>query len=151
MKRVKIIRIHIVATIVAILTIGSFFSFSLIAEIIGDDLFIKEVKTGILYCLPIMIITMPTLMISGKKLGGKSKSPIVLKKMNRMNFVSLNGVVLISLVIYLYYHATYKTIDNTFLFIQIAELCFGAANLSLIASNIYLGMKLSGRKRKKGL
>lgn len=148
MKRSKLVTAHIIATVIATLTISSFFSFSLIAEIIGEDLFIKQVKTGILYCLPILVIAMPMLAISGKKLAGKSKNPIVAKKMKRMKFIALNGMILISLAIYLYYHAIYKTIDSTFLYVQIVELLIGAVNLGLIVMNINSGLKLSGRRKK---
>ncbi|WP_237608950.1 hypothetical protein [Aequorivita xiaoshiensis] len=146
MKRSKIVTVHIMATVIAGFTISCFFSFSLIAEILGEDLFIKQVKTGILYCLPILVITMPMLAISGKKLAESSKSLIVAKKMKRMKFIALNGVVLILLAIYLYYHAIYKTIDSAFLYVQIVELLIGAVNLRLIVLNINSGLKLSGRK-----
>ncbi len=145
MKRTKIITAHISATAVATLTISCFFTFSLIAEIMGDPLFIKQVKTGILYSLPILLITMPILGLSGKNLAGNSKNPIIAQKMKRMKLVALNGIILISLAIYLYYHALYKTIDTTFLYIQIVELVIGGINLSLIGMNIRAGMRLSGR------
>ncbi|MCG2461477.1 hypothetical protein K8352_12010 [Flavobacteriaceae bacterium F89] len=148
MKRSKIVTAHITATIIAFLTISGFFSVSLIAEIIGDELFIKKVKTGIVYCLPILLIAMPLLAISGNRLGGNSKDPIVAKKMKRMKLIAINGVVLISLAIYLYYHAIYNTIDRTFLYVQIVELSIGAVNLGLIAQNINSGLQLSGRLRK---
>lgn len=149
MKRSRIVRVHIIATIIAAITISSFFSFSLIAELIGNDLYIKQVKTAILYCLPILVIAMPMLALSGKKLAGNSKNPMVADKMNRMKFIALNGVVLISLAMYLYYHAIYKTLDSTFVYVQIVELSIGALNLGLIGMNINAGLKLSGRRRKK--
>ncbi len=150
MKRKTIIKAHIIATSIAVLTIGCFFSFSLIAEIMGNQEFIKQVKTGILYCLPILVIAMPILGITGKKLAGKSQNPIVTTKMRRMKFVAFNGIILISLAIYLYFRATNNNIDSTFLYVQIIELLFGAINLTLIGLNIKAGMKLSGRiKRNK--
>lgn len=145
MKRKYILIIHITATIIAALTIANFFTFSLIAEIYGNPLFIKQVKTTILYALPLMIIAMPMLVISGKKLAGKSKSPLVIIKQKRMKFIAINGVMLISLAIYLYYHANFKIIDTTFLVLQILELTLGLTNLILLGSNIKTGMKLSGR------
>lgn len=148
MKRIKIVRIHIFATIIAMLTISSFFSFSLIAELMGDHLFIQRVKTVILYALPILIISMPMLAVSGKKLAGNSKNPLITKKMKRMKFIAFNGFILISLAIYLYYHTNYKVIDNTFLYFQIAELLFGAINLSLMGMNVKDGLKLSGRNKR---
>ncbi|MBA6154287.1 hypothetical protein [Gelidibacter maritimus] len=148
MKRSKIVTVHIVATIIATVTISCFFSFSLVAEITGKDLFIKQVKTGILYCLPLLLIAMPVLAISGKKLAGNSKHPIVAKKMKRMKCIAFNGIILMSLAIYLYYHAIYKTIDDTFLYVQLMELLIGAVNLGLIIRNINSGLQLSGRNRK---
>jgi uncharacterized membrane protein YuzA (DUF378 family) len=148
MKRKTIVKAHIIATAIAVLTIGCFFSFSLIAEITGNHEFIKQVKKGILYCLPILVLTMPMLGITGKKLAGNSKSPIVATKMKRMKFVAFNGIILVSLAIYLYFRATNNNIDNTFLSIQIIELLFGAINLTLIGLNIKAGRKLSGRKKR---
>nr|WP_321413718.1 hypothetical protein [uncultured Allomuricauda sp.] len=150
MKRKTIVKAHIVATAIAVLTIASFFSFSLIAEIMGNPEFIKQIKTGILYCLPVLLFAMPLLGITGKKLAGKSKSPIVTTKMKRMKFIAFNGVILISLAIYLYFRANDNNIDRTFLYVQIIELLFGAINLTLLGLNIQSGMKLSGRiKRNK--
>lgn len=145
MKRSRIVTAHLTATIIATLTIGAFFSSSLTAELIGDDLFIRQVKTTILYCLPVLIIAMPMLAISGNRLAGKSENPLIVKKKRRMRFIALNGVALISLAIYLFYHATYRTIDRTFISVQVVELLFGAINLGLIGLNINAGLKLSGR------
>lgn len=145
MKHSKLILAHILGTIIAFLTIITFFSFSLVAEIIGDHQLIKIVKTNILYLLPILIIVMPMLVVSGKKLAGKSRSPLVLKKLKRMKFITANGIILISLAIYLYIHANYKTINTSFLIAQITELLFGFTNLTLIGLNIKTGLKLSGK------
>ena len=149
MKRKETVTLHVAATVLAVITISSFFSFSLIAELMGDKPFIRQVKTGILYCLPILLVVMPVLAVSGKKLAGNSKNPMVTNKMKRMKRIAFNGVLLVSLAIYLYYHAVYKTIDRTFLYIQIMELIIGALNLGLIGKNIHSGLQLSGRLRKK--
>lgn len=91
------------------------------------------------------------LALSGKKLAGKSKNPIIVKKMSRMKLIAFNGVILISLAIYLYYHAIYETIDRTFLYVQMMELLIGAINLGLLGMNIHAGLKLSGRPTKQSL
>lgn len=80
MERKTIVKAHFIATIIAGLTIVTFFSLSLLAEIRGDIEFIKAVKTFILYTLPIMIIAMPMLKITGDKLAGRSINPIILAK-----------------------------------------------------------------------
>ncbi|WP_420601593.1 hypothetical protein [Flagellimonas sp.] len=145
MKRKNLLVIHITATIIAVITISTFFIVSLRAELIADKTLIKAVKTGILYALPILVIAMPSLAISGNKLAGKSKHPIVLKKLKRMKLVMANGIILISLVIFLYYRANHISIDSTFLYAQIAEFVFGLSNLTLIGLNIKSGLQLSGK------
>ncbi|MBS1776170.1 MAG: hypothetical protein JSS64_07800 [Bacteroidetes bacterium] len=148
MKRKSIVKTHLIATIVAALTILTFFSTSLFAEIKGDETLIKSVKAFILYALPIMVIAMPTLKLTGDKLVGKSKSPIILAKAKRMKFVMINGVCLVSLAIFLYYRSHYQTIDGVLLVAQIAEFAFGLANLTLIFINAKIGMQLSGKLKK---
>lgn len=149
MKRKTIVRVHLIATIIATITIATFFTISLIAELRGDESFIKSVKAFILYTLPVMVIAMPALKITGDKLAGKSKNPIVLKKMNRMKFVIVNGIILVSLAGFLYYRSHYQNIDGVFLTAQIAEFAFGLANLTLIILNARDGMQLSGRLAKR--
>ena len=148
MNRRSTLKIHLGATAIAMLTISAFFTFSLIAEVSGYVSFIKTVKRSILYALPIMLIAMPALAFTGKQLAGNSKHPKVIEKMNRMKFIMLNGLILIAHAIYLYYHAHYQVIDNTFMMIQFSELFFGGLNLTLIGLNIRAGMLLSGRLSK---
>lgn len=95
MKRKKLVTVHLIATIVAVLAISTFFTISLIAEIKGNADFIRSAKAFILYALPVMILAMPTLKITGDKLEGKSKSPLVLAKIKRMKLVLMNGMILI--------------------------------------------------------
>lgn len=146
MTRNTVLRAHIIATAVALLTIGSFFTLSLVAELIGDPAFIRQVKTGILYGVPVLLIAMPTLGLTGKQLAGKSTHPLVQRKMRRMKFVALNGFLLIGLAVYLYFRVTHYPIDGTFLLVQLIELLLGAVNVALIVLNVRTGMQLSGRK-----
>lgn len=145
MKRKTIVKAHLIATIVAALAIITFFSISLFAEIKGNEAFIKSVKAFILYALPVMILAMPILKITGDKLAGKSKSPLILAKVKRMKLILMNGMILISLAIFLYYRSHYQQIDGVFLIAQIAEFIFGLFNLSLIFINAKVGMQLSGK------
>lgn len=145
MKRKSLVRIHIAVTIVAALAISTFFTISLIAEISGDTTFIKQVKQFIVYALPVMIIVMPALNISGNKLVGNSQNTTVLVKRRRMKWVMINGIGLIFLAIFLYYRSHYQSIDGVFLAAQMAEFICGLTNLTLIALNAKSGFKLSGR------
>lgn len=148
MERKTILRIHFLATIVAVMTILSFFSISLYAEILGEKTLIKTVKEFILFALPIMIISMPSLAISGNKLAGKSKNSLIIQKSRRMKFIMFNGFVLVFLAIYLYYRSHYREIDNTFFLLQLTEFAFGLINLTLIGLNARNGMQLSGKLKK---
>jgi hypothetical protein len=115
MKRKTLIRIHITATIVAVVTISSFFTCSLVAEIKGDETFIKNVKEAILFSQPLLIIVMPVLRIAGNQLAGKSQNPIILAKRKRINIVLVNGIALMTLACFLYYRLRYQAIDRVFL------------------------------------
>lgn len=144
-KRKTLIKIHVIATTVAIITIGTFFITSLIAELRGDEAVIRTVKTGILYALPLLLLAMPALAVTGKRLSGHSKHPDILKKQRRMKFIMFNGLILISLAVFLFYRANYVQIDLIFLYAQLAEFLFGLVNLTLIGLNVRTGLKLSGR------
>ena len=148
MKRKNLVSIHMVATAVATVTILIFFTLSLATELHGDEELIKSVKTAILRALPILLFAMPALAISGNKLAGASRSVLVRQKQQRMKMTMINGIILASLAVFLYYRANYQTIDNVFLYAQVAELFFGLFNLILIGLNIKAGLKLSGRMGK---
>jgi hypothetical protein len=149
MKRKTVVKAHIIGAIIAVITIATFFTFSLIAEINGDEAFIKQVKKGILFSLPLLLVAMPMLNITGNKLAAKSQNPIVLAKRRRMKFVLVNGITLISLACFLYYRSHYQAIDGFFLTAQIAEFALGLTNLTLIGMNIKSGFQLSGRLKKR--
>jgi hypothetical protein len=145
MKRSTLLKIHLIATAIAVITILTFFTSSLIAEIRGDESFIKSVKAFIIYALPVMIVSMPTLALTGNKLAGQSKNPLVLIKKRRMKLVMVNGMILISLAVFLYYRSHFQVIDNVFLGFQLAEFLFGLTNLTLIILNARNGKQLAGK------
>lgn len=149
MRRKTFVSIHVTATMVAMLSIATFFISSILAEISGDEALIRQVKEAIFFSLPLLLVAMPTLGISGNKLAGKSNHPIVLLKQKRMKFIIMNGIILTSLACFLYYRSHYQSIDTVFLGVQFAEFGFGLINLSLIGLNINSGLKLSGKNKKK--
>jgi membrane protein CcdC involved in cytochrome C biogenesis len=148
MKRSTLLKIHLIATGIAVATILTFFISSLVAEIRGDESFIKSVKAFIIYALPLMIVSMPTLAITGKKLAGQSKNRLVLVKKGRMKWIMVNGMILISLAVFLYYRSHFQVIDRIFLGAQLGEFLFGITNLTLIILNARTGKQLSGKLAK---
>ena len=143
MKRKNLVKIHVSATFMAVVVISTFFISSLIAEIKGDETFIKTVKTAIFFSLPLLIVTMPTLAITGKQLAAHSKNQKVLQKQKRMKWIMMNGMLLILLASYLYYQSNFQTINDTFLYFQIMEFVLGISNLFLIGLNMKAGFQLS--------
>ncbi|RYE23707.1 MAG: hypothetical protein EOP45_06605 [Sphingobacteriaceae bacterium] len=150
MKRKSLIGIHIIATVIAAITITSFFISSLAAEINGSEAAIRKVKEVILFFLPVLLVAMPALGVTGNILAGKSQNPIVLAKKRRMKIVFVNGLILITLACFLYYRSHYQTIDNIFLTAQLTEFALGLTNLTLIGLNVKSGFQLSGRLKRNG-
>ncbi|MEM8968744.1 MAG: hypothetical protein AAGE93_20175 [Bacteroidota bacterium] len=151
MKRKNLVKAHLFATAIAVLTISTFSISSLAAELIGQESIIRMVKTGILYALPLLVFSMIALTVTGNKLAGGSRHPELIQKQRRMKFITTNGMILVTLAIFLYYQATYQSINAVFLSAQIAELALGFTNLVLIGMNIKAGLRLSARKQKGNL
>lgn len=137
------------ATTIATITILIFFVSSLAAEINGEESMIISVKVMIFRMLPILLITMPVLGVTGKKLAGNSNSRYVQQKARRMKLIMVNGLLLTAMAVFLYYKAQYHEIDDVFLYAQVAELIIGPVNLALIGMNIRDGLRLSGRINKR--
>ena len=148
MKRKSLVTIHIVATTIAAITIATFFFSSLVAEINGEEAFIRTVKERILIALPVLLVAMPALGITGNKLAGKSQNAVVLAKKRRMRLVFANGLTLVFLACFLYYRSHYLSLDSIFMVAQFAEFGFGLANLVLIVLNIRNGFQLSARFKR---
>lgn len=138
----KLIQTQRIAEFLAIITISSFFTSSLYAEITQNPEIILTVKTYIVYAIPLMLIFMPTIGITGKKIEKLINLPIIKRKNKRMKFMALNGTVLIILAFVLYFKAKNGKIDSTFLTLQIIEFCFGFTNISMLFLMLKDGSKL---------
>lgn len=148
-KRKFLSKIHKILGILALLVISSFFLSSFYGEINGNHSIILSIKTFIVFTIPIMLVLMPTCAIIGKKIAGKSKSPIIKSKNKRVKFIALNGIILITLAIVLYQRAVNGKIDDTFLTIQIVEFIFGFTNIVMLGLMIRDGRILTGKTKKK--
>jgi hypothetical protein len=148
MNKKSLIVVHLTATAVATITIGSFLTFSVLAELLGELEFIRFVKLNIVRSLPVLLIAMPALGISGVKLAGKSKNPLVITKLKRMKIIGLNGILLILLALFLFYRIKNHGMDTLFLMAQVVELLLGGINLILIGLNLKAGLELSGKLKK---
>ncbi len=149
MKRSQIVTIHAVASLLALLTVFTFFTSTVIIEITSSVEQIAGLKERIFFALPLMLLTMPVVGLSGKKLAGRSKSPIVNRKMKRMKLVAINGMLLIILATLLYVLSRDLQLGTTFYLLQGLELLLGGVNISLMILSVRDGMLLSGRLKRR--
>lgn len=139
-------RIHALAGTIALLTILTFWSSTVLSEIFGSHEVIAATKTAILGGMAILI---PALMITGATgmaLGAHRTDLRILAKKRRMPLIAANGlVVLLPSAAFLASKAAEGSFDALFYTVQALELVAGAANLTLIGLNVREGLRLTGR------
>lgn len=142
-------KIHAIAGVVGFLTIATFWTSTLVTELVGSHEAIATLKSNILWG---MIILIPALAItggSGMSLGQGRTAKRVITKKKRMPFIAMNGLlVLLPSAVYLAIKANAGEFDPIFYAVQSIELCAGAINLALIGLNIRDGLRLTGRIKR---
>lgn len=140
-------KIHLIAGILATLTITTFFTSTIIVELFGSHEAVAVLKS--LIVLPGLFILVPTIAVTGGTgfaLSKTRKGRLVQAKQKRMPFIGANGVlVLLPCAILLDRWASSGMFDTTFYIVQGIELVAGATNLTLMSMNIRDGLKMSGR------
>lgn len=145
MKRKIIVMFHRFAGIGAFLLITSFFFSTIYVEIFGDLQEILVVKRYIVRAILVLGLLMPIAAFSGTKLGGKVRHKVLKQKTKRMRWITINGILLITFAIVLYYRAKAGIFDTIFWSVQVAELILGFSNLVLMGMMIRDGLILSGK------
>jgi hypothetical protein len=140
---------HLIAGLLAILTIATFFLSTILVELFGSHEAVATVKS--LIVLPGLFILVPAIAATGGSgfyLSKSRRGRLVDAKKKRMPFIAANGLlVLIPCAIVLNRWAGAAQFDTTFYVVQAIELLAGAVNLTLMGLNIRDGMKMSGRFR----
>lgn len=139
-------RIHAIAGVVGFLTIATFWSATLVTELLGSPAAITTVKNNILWGMALLIPAMAIAGGSGMSLGqGRSGGRVLVKK-KRMPFIAMNGLlVLVPSAFFLASKASAGEFDGAFYAVQVIELVAGAANLILMGLNVRDGLRLAGR------
>ena len=141
--------IHLMAGLLAALTIATFFICTLAVELFGTAESVALVKA--LIVMPGLLILVPAIAItggSGMYLSKSRRGRLVESKKKRMPFIAANGLlVMIPSAIFLNRWAAAGTFDTTFYAVQTLELLVGAVNLSLMGMNVRDGFTMSGRVR----
>lgn len=143
--RTTLIKLHKVCAILAFIMIASFFTSTLISELLADKNTISQVKQVIAYAVWLLIPLMAITGITGSKLAPNIKmgQGLLGNKKKRMPIVALNGLlILLPCAIYLNVLASQGLFTQRFYVIQLIELIAGSTNLTLMALSIRDAMKI---------
>jgi hypothetical protein len=148
LKRPGLRRLHAISGILAILIVSSFLAATLIAEFDGDPAFIATVKQAIAYGLVVLVPTMAAIGLSGTRLAGTSKTPIIKRKRRHMSLIAANGLlILLPCALILAWLATTGEPDITFYLVQGIEIIAGSVNITLLILSARLGMSMRSRSK----
>ena len=141
--------VHLIAGLLATLTIAAFFLSTVIAELFGTQGAMATVMR--LIANPGLLILVPTIAVTGSSGFSLSKSRpgrLAQAKQKRMILIAANGLlILIPSALFLDRWASVGVLDRTFYWVQGVGLLAGAVNLTLMGMNIRDGLKMSGRFR----
>lgn len=144
-------RVHRAASVIATLTIATFFVSTLVVELMGDAGAITRVKA--LIVTPGLFILIPALMATGGSgfalARGRSGRLVDLKKRRMPVIVALGALVLLPCALVLAQWSAAGRYDGAFYALQALELLAGAVNLTLMALNARDGLRLAGRLRPR--
>ncbi|MDD1782562.1 hypothetical protein LRP49_15425 [Enterovibrio sp. ZSDZ35] len=148
MKRQVLVNIHRGAGALALLTIISFFSSTVIAKLFGTVDQVTTVKAVIASLLPVMMMFMMITGATGKKLYPNKGKGVIGAKQLRMRIASMTGLlVMVPAAVYLYFKSEAGEFDAFFWSVQALELVGGAVNLTMISLNIRDGLSLKKSKK----
>ncbi len=145
-------RVHLIAGILALLCIASFFVSTLVTELFGTHAAVAQLKAiivnpGLWIMVPLMAAAGGSGMVIAKSRQGR----LVAAKKKRMPFIAANGLlVLVPCAIALNHWAAAGSFGPAFYGVQAIELIAGAANLVLMGFNARDGLRLAGRLRAQG-
>lgn len=141
--------VHRIASVLATLTIATFFASTLVVELAGDPAVIAQTKA--LIVTPGLFILIPALMATGGSgfalARGRSGRLVAVKKRRMPVIVALGVLVLLPSALVLARWSAAGRYDTVFYALQALELLAGAVNLTLMVLNARDGLRLAGRLR----
>lgn len=141
-------RVHLAAGIIAFAAIFSFWTATVVTEVIGDRDAITLAKQAILWGMILLIPAMAAAGGSGFRLGGRNLAPIIVAKRRRMIVIAANGLlVLVPSAFFLAGRAAAGNFDAAFIAVQAVELAAGAINIVLMGLNLRDGLHLTAKRR----
>jgi len=141
------LKIHAFAGTLALLTIFTFWTSTILSELFGSHARVSSIKTAILWGMLILIPAMIATGASGASLGKGWKLPVVARKIRRMKIIAGNGIlILMPCAFYLAAKAQAGAFDTAFYVVQAAEILAGTANITLLSLNMRDGLSIRRRK-----
>lgn len=147
-----LITIHMSAGFGAMALIALFWTSTVVSEVSGGPALIAATKTMVLYAMPVLVLAMAATGISGARLAGSSRAPVIARKKRRMAIIAANGIgVLVPSALFLAWRAGTATFDMWFYAVQALELAAGALNFTLLLANARTGRRMTrGRRLARG-
>lgn len=138
-------RVHAASGLVALLTILTFWSSTILSEILGGAQTIAAVKSMILLGMLILVPAMMIVAGSGRSMARGRSAAALEAKARRMWVIAANGIlILVPAAFYLASKAAAGELDAWFYGVQGLELAAGATNIALMAMNFRDGLRLTG-------
>jgi hypothetical protein len=144
--------LHALAATVALLTVVTFLTATVVAELFFDTLFVAAVKHAIVLGLWVLIPALALTAGTGFALGRGRTGRLLEGKRQRMPFIALNGLLgLLPAALFLNYKAQAGAFDTAFYLVQGLEFLLGMVQTGLLARNFLAGVRLSkgGRRSLK--
>ncbi|MBU2943139.1 hypothetical protein Q4525_06335 [Shimia thalassica] len=145
-----LLKLHVASASIALLTITTFWTSTLVSELFFDHAAIAATKQSILWGMALLIPMMALAGATGSKLGKGWKLPEVARKMRRMKLIAANGMlVLLPSAIFLAVRASADQLDMLFYSVQGMELLAGGTNITLLVLNLKDGQSLRNRRLRR--
>lgn len=138
--------VHAIAGGIGFLMILLFWTSTAFTELFTSHETVATVKALILRGMFILIPAMVIAGGSGMTLGKNRTDALANAKKKRMPVIAANGLlILLPAAWFLAGKAAAGEFDTVFYFVQVVELCAGAANLTMMGLNIRDGLTMTGR------
>lgn len=137
---------HAIAGSSAMLIIASFWTSTLVSEVLLDQAAVATVKQWIVYGLFLLVPFMTATGGSGFVLSKARSGSLLDGKKRRMAVIGANGLLLmIPMAVFLSSKAANAEFDALFYAVQVVELVVGAIQLTLMSLNFRDGLRLTGK------
>ncbi|MEO2038362.1 MAG: hypothetical protein ABGW90_06650 [Martelella sp.] len=139
---------HPVAGALALAIIATFWLSTVLAEIFAGPELVTLVKVAIPWGFLLLVPLLALAGLSGFRLAGKMRGPLVSAKRRRMPIIAAHGIIgLIPCALFLASKAEAGAFDASFYAVQGLELVFGAINITLMVMNMRDGLRMTAKRR----